>query len=116
MKKRLIVLLMILFGLASFIEGQNNEVGKEYKIYYENFILTNKKNNTNIVIKYPQIKGMSSKENQNKINKLIKDKAIYTFYDDDKEIIEGLNLNVKKLYILAKDNIYKVFCKILLLG
>lgn len=94
MKNRLIVLLMILFGLASFIEGQDNEAGKEYKIYYENFISTNKKNNTNIIIKYPQIKGMNSKEKQNKINKLIKDKAIYTFYDDDKKIIEGLNLNV----------------------
>lgn len=65
------------------------------RVYYEDFKLIDEGIHTNIQIEYPQLKGMKSLKIQQKINKLIKEKAIYTLYDEEEEIKKGLNLNVK---------------------
>lgn len=91
-----IKIILVIFFLNVVLFGNNpiKKANNEYGVLYKNFILIDKKTNTNINIEYPQIKGMNSLEKQNKINELIKTRAIYTFYDEDTEINNGLNLKV----------------------
>ena len=91
MNKIVVGIMILLFSTIAFSKQDENS----YKIYYENFKLVNNKTNTNVQIKYPQLEGIKSLEKQKKINKLIREKAIFTLYSEDKEVKDGLNLEVR---------------------
>ena len=64
----------------------------ENKIYFKKFTVKNKDNHTDILIEYPQIKNMKSKQIEMKVNKLLKEKAISVYGGEG---VEGLSLPMK---------------------
>lgn len=62
------------------------------EIYYEEFTVKDKDKHTDILIEYPQLENMESLDMQNKVNKLLKEKAISIYGGED---VEGLSLPMK---------------------
>lgn len=104
MKKIFVAIMVLLFSTIVFSKPEENS----YKVYYENFKIVNNKIDTNVRIKYPQLKGMKSLEKQKKINKLIREKAIFTLYSEDKEVKEGLNLEVQSEVKYFSENLISI--------
>lgn len=77
----------------------------EYKIYFEKFTVKDKDTHTDILIEYPQIKNMKSLELEDKINKLLKEKAISVYGDEG---VEGLSLPMKTKIEYFNSNIISV--------
>lgn len=76
------------------VQGRHSP-GKELQkeeIYFKRFSVKNIEKHTDILIEYPQINNMKSLEIEMKINKLLKEKAISDYGDED---VDGLNLPMK---------------------
>lgn len=91
-------------GIIEIYKCSNTQKEKE-EIYFERFAVKNIERHTDILIEYPQIKNMKSLELEMKINKLLKEKAISYYEDED---VDGLDLPMETKVEYFNSNIISV--------
>lgn len=86
-------------------ETQEEETEIEYEVHFERFELLNEVEYTDILIEYPQIKGLESPETEMKVNALLKDKAMSVY---ETEASKGLSLQIKPQIEYSSSNLISV--------